>query len=158
MRYQEYSHTCGPSAVVNALKCFGKHYREKTIEKLYGTTEEEGTNEEKLIAGIRALGWQATALELGNGKEAFHNLWLALSSAPVLLCVDSDNHWVTATGKIGRRVIIVDPKNTVANRKENGVHVVSAVELIRRWRNSDNQHYGLVIHRPQQKPLNPAAE
>lgn len=146
MRYQQNDYSCGPAAIVNALKCFGRHYRERTVQKLCGTTQEGGTDEKSLLTGIRALNWRVTELKATSRPEAFQKLWTVLDDSAALLCVDNDSHWITAIGKIGRRIVIADPKNTVKNRKENGVHVVPAPELIRRWRNAGNEYYGLVIH------------
>lgn len=147
MRYQRMPYTCGPAAISNALKCFGHHYRESTVVKHCKTSVESGTDENRLMEGIRSLGWQATEMQFKNGKEAYRFLCQIVSHSPAIICVDKDQHWIAAIGRTGRRVIVVDSKNTEANYKENGTHVPSPAELIARWRSPENIYYGIIIHR-----------
>lgn len=50
-----------------------------------------------------------------------------------MLAVDAWQHWVLCIGRCVDRYIIIDSSNTVANKAENGIHVISRKELVRRW-------------------------
>ncbi len=124
---------CGPTAVVNALEAIGDGCAPSACAVLCGT-DEDGTDEDGIAAAIRALGyrpevvtsWQGLVGELSAG-------------VPVILSVLEYDHWITAIGLLGARVVVVDP----------AVEVVT-VELWTRerteaaWRGPDG-FYGLAV-------------
>lgn len=137
MRYQECSWSCGAAAFVNACRALGRRVSERRARSLCGTTE-QGTDEAELIAAARELGLTATEFK-GSDKGAAWAYVRAqlLEGHPSLLCVDQWQHWITAIGIIGDKVILIDSANTVKNTAENGVWTMNRNELGKRWRSRD---------------------
>lgn len=108
---------------------------ERSVVPLAGTTEADGTGDDGICEAVRALGCTATPYETAEAKAAWG--WLVDSlrvGRPVILCVDDWQHWVTALGMAGDRVVVFDPANTAKNSAENGIFVGGKRELMRRWR------------------------
>lgn len=146
MRYQSTNYSCGPVAIANALRVFGKKIPERKIVKLSGATK-DGADEEQLITGIEALGYQATVIS-GDKPPALLDPTLA-AGQPIVMSVMNGKHWVTVVGKVGDRYVLVDSTRTKENMKENGVHLISRRELLRRWRcpSEPTKYYGIAIAR-----------
>jgi ABC-type bacteriocin/lantibiotic exporter with double-glycine peptidase domain len=139
MRYQEKSWSCGAASLANACRALGKRVSERRMRALCGTTE-NGTDETELIQAARALGLTATEFK-GSDKGAAWAYVRAqlLEGRPSLLCVEQWQHWITAIGIVGDKVIVVDPANTVRNTAENGVWTMNRNELGKTWRSRDPQ-------------------
>lgn len=137
MRYQLRPWTCGPASVRNALRCFGHKVSELKIRQYTNTTQEEGTSEEGVLNAIRKLGYTASEFHNDSNQEAWE--WLLENLAegnPVILCLDAWQHWATAVGVLGNRVVLVDSSDLRNNKAENGVCLLSKKELLWRWRYS----------------------
>lgn len=80
-----------------------------------------------------------------NGNQAWRILRRALSRGPVILCVDHDQHWITAIGKLAEKVIIFDSKRTYQNCLENGVYILSRRQLLFRWKGPRGRYYALIV-------------
>lgn len=146
MKYQKSPSSCGPAAVVNALRCFGKRVSEYKVRSYTETTQEQGTNELGVMKAITSFGYSGVAFT--SKKRTAGVTWLnyALSQGPVIICVDGWNHWLTVAGKCADRFIVIDSANTKNNERENGVHVYSRREIVRRWFNRNvNELYGIAI-------------
>lgn len=146
MKYQKLTFSCGPAAIVNALRVFGKRVAEARVRKFTNTTKENGTDEFGVMAGLSGLGFSYHQYNSSSRQEAVNWLTGAISnSQPVILCVDNHSHWITIIGKVGDRFILIDSANTQANIKENGTHVVSLKQLTYRWRSKDKDYYGIAV-------------
>lgn len=146
MRFQERKWSCGSSAVVNCLRCYGIKVPERRVRSYSGTTEEHGADEFGIKDALNSLGF--VAHEYTSPKRIEAVTWLTgalVMSQPCILCVDSWSHWVTVVGKIGDRFIIIDPANTKTNKSENGIHIVSKKQLTRRWASKDNMFYAIAV-------------
>ncbi len=135
MRYQDVSFSCGPAALVNALRVFGKRIAERRIRGLSSCTEEDGTDEHGLIAATRSLGYTAASHWSADQTAAWSFVRAnVLDGKPCLLCIDSWGHWVTVIGIVGDHVLVADPATWKKNEAENGIHSLSRRELLKRWR------------------------
>lgn len=149
MRYQKHPWSCGSAAVVNALRCFGKRVSESRISQAAETSEKDGTTEDGITEALRQFGASATHYDSDEATRSWE--WLRgrlMDDTPVILCVDSWQHWVTAVGVIGNRVIMVDPANTQKNVSENSVHVLGRKEMMKRWKNGrESRFFGISVKR-----------
>lgn len=139
MKFQQRSYWCGPAAVENAMQAVGlRSPGQIYLAKVMGTTE-DGTDEHGILRGFRSrpTTWPITSVgeyTYAGPHAAWDDLrtWLA-TNGPMILCVDSWLHWVTAVGVCGRRVVILDPERTRKNLARGGVMIQSKRALIRRW-------------------------
>lgn len=147
MRFQDAPGTCGAAAVVNACRAFSIRVPERSVRKLAGT-DGDGTDQQGIIFALRSLGLSAE--EYRGTRRSPSWQWLhgaLLHGRVIILCMDNWQHWTTAIGSLGDRVILIDSTNTKANRAENGVHVLSRDRLLRRWGcpGGDHRYYGIGV-------------
>lgn len=144
MRYQLRSYSCGPASVVNALLAVGKRAGERSARAASGC-DESGTDHNGVIAALRQFG--LTVHEFNDNSRSRAWTWLhgSLSQGrPVILATDKWQHWVTAVGTLGDRVVIVDATNSVWNVRENGTHLMPRLSLLKRWRGAgEGSYYGI---------------
>jgi ABC-type bacteriocin/lantibiotic exporter with double-glycine peptidase domain len=140
VKFQSRDETCGPAALQNACRALGLRIGQERVARLCGTSC-DGTDEAGILTGIDALGLGREELRSRDVREA--RAWLheqLRAGRPVLLCVDEWQHWVALVGLLGGnsgwRTVLVDSAVNAYNRAENGVHLVDARRLIRRWRAS----------------------
>ncbi len=57
-----------------------------------------------------------------------------MEGRPAVLCVDQWDHWVAVIGVVGDRVVMQDSANTKDNIEQNGIHLMTKSELIKRWK------------------------
>lgn len=131
MRFQKEPGHCGVTVIANALRCFGKKVSEKKIRALTNL-DEEGVDEVGIKKALEELGF--LGIEFTPGTKAAALLSLG-NQFPSIICVDNWNHWVLLLGKVQDRYILIDSSRTVKNTSENGIHVVSEKELLKRWKN-----------------------
>jgi ABC-type bacteriocin/lantibiotic exporter with double-glycine peptidase domain len=147
VRYQELPWSCGPAALRSAGLTLGEKISERTIRAKAGTTE-DGTDEKELIQAARAVGLTATSHHSADKSAAWSFVRAnVLDGRPCLLCIDQWSHWVTVIGIVGDKVILVDPANTQKNTGENGTHVLSRPQLMRRWKcpRTEEPFYAIAI-------------
>ena len=144
MRYQKTNYSCGAAAIANALRCFGKKIPERTLIKL-SETNKDGADEHNIRKALTSLSYPHQEIA-ANTPPAILDPTLN-SGQPIIMSVDNAKHWVTVIGKVGDRYILVDSTNTIVNKKENGVHLISRRELLRRWRckNEPYKYYGISV-------------
>ena len=125
MKYQQRPYWCGPASIQSALRCYGVRVGQGRIAKLCGTTA-DGTDDEEMLRGILALGYEADPYNTDVWNEAIN--WLdnkMMLGTPVLLCIDSWEHWVCIVGSLGyqgaMRYCIFDPARFNHNIGENGL-------------------------------------
>lgn len=144
MRFQDLPFSCGASAIVNALRALGRRVPERTVRALAGTTPEEGTNEQGMCYAIRELGFTATKFETQNSAQAWA---MACSNQPFIITTQLSQHWITIIGVANGKMIVIDPSNAVANKSENGIHVWSKREFLRKWKDRNNIYFGIMVHK-----------
>lgn len=134
---------------MNALRALGRRITERSAITLANTSPALGTSSEGILGAFRALGYDASSVDLKLRKDAW--AWVTRNlnvGKPIILCVDDWQHWVTAIGMVGDRVILVDSTNTKINKSENGIWVLSKREFMTKWRHSRKGVYsGIVIGR-----------
>lgn len=153
MKHQQRTYWCGPAALQNALRIYGKKVSQKRIADLAGTTE-NGTTQYGLMAAIEALGFRYEEMRYNESNTAGLNI--EICEAPVLACVENWEHWVTISTINTSRFIYIDPARTKANLAEHLVHIVTWQTLERRWRAAakvqtdptDCTYYGIVVLPP----------
>lgn len=133
VKFQKRAGFCGPASVVNAFRCLGEKVPEVQIGAAAGCTP-EGCPPEKLTEAIRQFGHGAVSFETKDKNSAWGMLVASLRDGkPVIVLVMEWGHYVTVAGLLGDRVIMVDSTNTQRNKAENGVHVLSRREFMKRW-------------------------
>ncbi len=147
MRFQSGPGFCGPAAIVNAFRCLGRKLAEAPIGAACGCTRDEGAPPDKLVEAIRGFGFGATKFETADRKAAWGWLTETLRSGkPVILLVMNFGHYVTASGVLGNRINIVDSTNVKRNKAENGTHVLSKREFMKRWYSTTGGvYFGIAI-------------
>ena len=142
VRYQKDHYTCGPASIVNALRCFGKKISEYKVRQFTSTTLEDGTSEDGICDALRSLGFKPTHFETQDKKLA----WMWLSSSldarevqPVIIFVSNWNHVVTCIGILGKsKIVVFNSDYGPGNSRENGTHVFSKREIMKKWKHSKN--------------------
>lgn len=150
MKYQKDPYSCGATAVVNALRCYGKNVSERSVRVLARTTPENGTDEHGIIAALRGFGGDGQTFVYKNFENAFAEVvsWID-EGYPVILCTWSMQHWVTVIGKLGRdpgngtTLIIADPSNSDRNTSENGIKIMTKKQLKKSWKSPDGKFFGI---------------
>jgi len=135
VKLQERKFSCGPAAVRAALYVFGhNNISEATLRRMAGTTS-EGTDERGFMRAIRSYGHKPKEYQAESRKAAWAWLKGTLGRGkPVLLCVDQWDHWVTAVGRLGGKVLVFDPDASPGRRKRySGLEVYTELELAQRW-------------------------
>lgn len=138
LSYQTRNYTCGLHAYLNALSVFEIEMSHAEAKKLIGTNSKEGTSQRGLLRGIESAELKATVYRQRNPQTAVRWLWKWSAITPIIVLLDGyltvgSSHWATVTGRIGDKIILVDPTANVASG-ENGVHVLSRGELLERWK------------------------
>lgn len=133
MGYQQKPSWCGPAALQAALQIHGVRMGQGRIAKALGT-EEGGTDDTDLIAGLDRLGCQWHEIETDRKADARDALIRFSPVAPILLCVDSWEHWVCIAGGCGPRVWLLDPSGEPWNRAGLGRWALTPKSVLRRWR------------------------
>lgn len=128
MQLQQSPFGCGPAAVVNALESLGIQTTQEVVATLAKTNPQEGTYPAGMRRALEALGFEPLVIEVKDQD-------LALAAArghlmtgrPILLCVDNWEHWVTAIGMLGDRILIVDPADGAVTTSMN------SADFLTRW-------------------------
>lgn len=151
MEFQERNYTCGPAAVRAALYFLGHNVQEATVRKWAKTTPKDGTDEKGILRALNHYGHKGVEYQSPASRKSFQWLKENISKGhPVLLCVDSWNHWVSAVGLFGSEVIIFDPNKPAGKqRKYSGLKTYKRQDLLARWGCYDEkkiQYYGISVH------------
>ncbi len=147
MIFQDAKNDCGATAVVNALAALGIHVKADNVRVDAGTTR-LGATEHGLFQAIERAGavFEGIDLPLKYAYPMLHR-HLTRGGSGVIL-VEGGEHWVAAIGVLGDRIIFFDSENIKANRKVNGLHVVSRENLRRFWPPYDKKRYAILISKP----------
>lgn len=150
MKLQPNEYFCGPTAVVNAISCFGRKSSVERVAKLAGTTD-EGTHQIGILRALTRLGFKGLEFEVTTEKDA--SRWLDFAQRlghPIVLYSHNGTHWITVIGSVdgGKRYIVADSSQAQANREENGMHVLTLKRILALWkdRHTDVQpYYGIIV-------------
>lgn len=114
-----------------------------------GCTAQNGTPPERIIETIRELEFGATKFETKESRAAWEWIVGSLESErPVVILTQDWGHYEAVVGLLGKRVIVVDSNNTVANKSENGTHVYSRREFMKKWVHSkEGVYFGIAVSR-----------
>ena len=106
--------TCGASALANALQALGwSKVPAEAVARAAGTTA-DGTGAGGLRRAARAFGARVGRISSSDDASAWGALvWHLHEGGAAVLAVDRGEHWVSAIGLLGRRVIVVDPAMVV---------------------------------------------
>jgi ABC-type bacteriocin/lantibiotic exporter with double-glycine peptidase domain len=108
---------------------------ESEVATLAGTTS-EGTDEYQLMRALRKLRCRTSVV-----KRISTIRKKVLSGTPVIIHLDEELHWVVVIGCLGTSLIVFDSQKSKGNRAENGVRVLTPLEL--------GAHvFGICVNRP----------
>lgn len=144
MRYQEFKAGCGAGAILNALLALGEHQFQEVVHALA-----EGTSDGIAPASIRncldELGYGTAELKFAASPPALRALRRSVRKcAPVIVCVDDWEHWVTVIGALGERFLVADPADNEL------VVSLSTAQFLKRWLKSGKRkapYYGISVYR-----------
>lgn len=148
MKLQRSNFKCGIFAIMNALRCFGVKISEKRLAKHTSTTKTEGTSEFGIRNCLDRLNYEHNEINAADEEDAWTELYAFLEGgSPVILSVDSGEHWLTAIAVLGEDRVVVFDSDSVdpANRKEHGTHVWDAEQLFKRWKMVNDLYYGISV-------------
>lgn len=147
MKIQRTAYKCGVYALMNALRAHGVKMSEKRIMAHTSTTRAEGTTEHGILNAIERLGFEHAEIKVEDQDEAWAAVTDSVSEGnPVILSVDTADHWLTVIGTIGDCVVVFDSDSVdPANRKEHGTHVWTVEQLFKRWKMVNDSYYGISV-------------
>ncbi len=143
--YQKKSYDCGLHAFSNAVKVWGIELDYEEAKELVGTTSRNGTSETGILQGITKVGLRFKEYSQCNPDTAWRWLLKWSQVCPIIAYTNTD-HWVTITGRVQNRVIIVDP-NAAVDDGENGVYPLTKREMLQRWRDGRDRCYAIRVFR-----------
>jgi hypothetical protein len=116
---QPNSWQCGPFALKHGLLAYGIFAHEDVLAQIAGSTEALGTDEKQLEHAAQTQGCRLLL-------ERYHWAHLArrvlarhlAKRIPVLLCVDTWDHWVTAVAADREHVVVLDSRYETVIRLE----------------------------------------
>lgn len=140
---------CGPNSVRNAARIYGIRKSQASIAR--GLELSEGWDEDDILNSITELGLSFHILESNRQQDAreFLQGWVHL--APVILCVDHWEHWVTIIGGCGPCYLMADGDNDPRNQSEQGIYPLRPKTVLKRWRaarkvaGKQGKYYGVVV-------------
>lgn len=149
MRFQSGPGKCGSTAIVNALRCYGERVREDVVARHAGTDVRFGTQPGGIDQCLERLGYKTEHIVERSYAEAEKQLLSYLRrGVPVILLVESGEHWTVAVGGLGSKVIVFDGQNYAWNKAENGVHVIETGKNLRRyWDAFEGKRTGIAVLR-----------
>lgn len=146
---QAKTYTCGPSALLAVCERFGVGATEQSLEEMLGTTSEDGTPPDAMLACCQLLDLDCEA------KDGMTVEDLAVEVAkgnPVIVCMQAigdpadgwdEGHWTVVIGVTPEKVLLHDP----APGKDVSV---TREEFEQRWHDYETGgrqfvHYGLIV-------------
>jgi len=144
MELQSGLSSCGAAALSNALQALGwSGCGQEAVAALAGTTS-DGTGAGGLKRAARTLGATVGLISTRAGQDAWALLRAALLDGhAAVLAVDRDEHWVSAVGILGGRVLLVDPAMVVRPMLSTRTREV----LLREWRGKRGGYYAITVGR-----------
>jgi len=148
--YQQKPGWCGPAALQQALQIHGVCLSQTALAKALGTCD-DGTSELGILQALPGLGMRAHVLETSRKADA--RTWLLRHAAkmPVVLCVDSWEHWVCVAGQCADRIWLLDSTREHWNKAKLGRYALKPKAILKRWkaayrcRGDGGLYYGIGI-------------
>jgi hypothetical protein len=113
---QPNSWECGPFALAYALLALGIFEDARRLSRVAGTNR-DGTDEVGLGRAAKAAGCELLVVRHHAAEDARRDLEDHLDrGVPVLLCVNSWNHWITALHRDGGDVVVFDSRDAAVAR------------------------------------------
>jgi ABC-type bacteriocin/lantibiotic exporter with double-glycine peptidase domain len=135
-------HDCGAVATSNALQAIGIASTPEAVRELAGTTG-DGTGAAGLKTAARKLGADVALISTRDPSLAHDALRGALhAGASAVLLVDDSDHWVSAIGVNGSRILVFDSACT----KRKMVTAFERGPLLEAWR-CKRLYYAVVLRR-----------
>jgi hypothetical protein len=125
---------CGPFALKHALLVQGVRTHEDELARLAGSSEQHGTDETQLAGAAERFGGRLRITRHRSVGAARQTLTASLRDAPVLLCFDQWEHWVTAVGADQDRVVLLDSHYDTVLRVEPWDSVLHRTAYVKPWR------------------------
>lgn len=143
MQLQQKGYSCGAASLRAALFVHGKVVLESFIRKVAKTHRKEGTDEEGLKRALNRFNFGYREVTTNSSRKAGDWLKKSLDKGrPVLICCDAWDHWITAIGTIGSRIIVFDPANYPRKlKKYSGLMMYGISDLVNRWQFLNNEGY-----------------
>ena len=126
-------YSCGTLSVLNAIMSLGG---ESTYEDVYaaiGTTSRDGTSDDGILSGLSLLGYRGWEYKGKNPDCAWRYVSENCGKTPVILLVDDWKHWIVATSKASRKVVVID-SDPNTRKNEAGAIVYDKQSLLSRWK------------------------
>lgn len=143
MRFQARKFTCGPASITNALEVYGEYFQEETIAEWAKTTP-QGTSASGIEKAILQAGYTPQKFQHRDATVARQDLETCVTlGVPVILCVDSWEHWVALVGRMNGRAVVADSASN---------HLILFPEwpdLITRWKYKGSRYSGIRIQKEQ---------
>ncbi len=129
MKFQATPYSCGPAAVVNAMRCLGVKVKEKEVRQLAGTTKQKGTDTNGILLAVN--NWaQGQAFD----AVGFTSALAKIQGGVAIICVHGWDHWCTIIGRTNQgSYIVFDPWTGRRNRAENGIKILNSDQLRKMW-------------------------
>lgn len=150
MRLQSTQANCGPACLRNALLCHGITRSETELESLAGTSGATGTSPKGLISALKAIAVDHSEVSPGVIHEsradvALLRLLAVLDAGHVvILCADSNEHWILAFGTLGSGARIIVHVSDPADNEM--VQHLRPDELLARWKGPGRKpYYGIIV-------------
>lgn len=152
MLLQDRDGVCGKFAVANALISLGVDVSLddlSVIGRVAKTTQKNGTSKAGIVRVIKHYSAKPVRYKSKNKQNAWRWIIKWSSTYPVIVLVDSGDiwgHWGTVVGRIGKRVIFVDPSypNGAGGLIQNNVHSLSKDEFMGMW-SFNNSFYAIRV-------------
>jgi ABC-type bacteriocin/lantibiotic exporter with double-glycine peptidase domain len=126
-RLQSHDWDCGPATLDFVRKLYGRPSRAlKKALKEANPSPERGTNQAGMIRGLQAMRLIASPFPFASQKEFWNASVKVAPGAPMLLCLDDNEHWVICLGGVKNRLSLFDP--------EKGFVAITRKDLKKRWK------------------------
>lgn len=144
MRFQRSKSSCGPHAIANCLEALGRRVDVRTVTKLAGTSE-DGTSEKGVIGALVSLGYRPRIVDQEDFLRAWNELWGHLHVGPAILAAENGQHWISAIGILGHRIVVFDSWRGSWNKRTGGTYVLDSFELESYWGRSPERYYCILV-------------
>ena len=131
---QEKDYWCGPASLQMAFAFFGKSASQTELVAAAGTTEEKGTDNDKLVKVAQAAGFRVSTKELAALEDIQSYL---TQNIPVIV------NFIEPTDEEGHYAVVVDinDKDIILNDPWNGPNFsIPKADFVNRWHSTNNQH------------------
>src|SRR5215204_2115237 len=115
MKLQDSRANCGPTALANALEALGHRRSTSELEVMCRTSATDGTSPRNLLRAVAQLKESCdlpvheTIVVVRSATAALGHLRHALlAGRPVVVLVDAGEHYASAAGLLGPKVILID--------------------------------------------------